>query len=49
VAYEEYSGGWTQIANSAGSFDSIQSRESNIQQNQIGLEFFGSLYGFQPI
>jgi hypothetical protein len=32
-----------------GGFDSIQLRETDVQHNQVGLEFFGLLNRFWPI
>jgi transposase len=46
LTHEEYFGFGGEPSDSSSGFDSVQTWESNIQQNQVGLQFFGFLNGF---
>ena len=49
LAHKEYFGSRGNFAYSSTGFDAVQCGQSDIQQNQIWVQFFGLLDGFQPV
>jgi hypothetical protein len=49
LTYEKYSARGKEFADASTGFDSVQTGEGDVQQNQVRLQFLCLLYGFQSI
>src|ERR1700758_781462 len=49
LSHEEYRSIWNECGDSFGSFDTVQSRQPNVEQNQIWLQFLGLLNCLQSV